>query len=279
MVSDVAQSTRLAVQPTLADLHQLQTSRTHRDQRGAFFVEGVRNLVAAVDHGLDIEALVVSERLLRSTPARQRVRALRRRGVPTLSLTPEDFRGVSRAERASGVAAVVRQRWSKLHQRAAEGSWVVLERVRSPGNLGSLIRSSSAFGSTGFVLLGEQIDPFDPTVVRATMGALFGQALIRTTLRSLTHWVRRRRAMVVGASPDASQDFRSVRYRAPALLVLGDERKGLSPAQRQLCQRLVRIPMANDVDSLNVAVAGSMLLYELRQGMRTERRHGPTRHA
>jgi TrmH family RNA methyltransferase len=249
----------------LAEVERLQADRSHRDVRRAFFAEGVRNLVEAVAGGFEIEAIVVSERLLTSSIARKLVRDRRGAGVPTIAVEPEDFRRVSRTPRASGVGAIVGQRWQRLHSASPRAGlcWVVLEEVRSPGNLGTLIRTSEAVGGAGLILVGDRVDPHDPAVVRATMGALFRQRLVRTTAGSLRHWLRRHGCHAVGASPDGAAEFHRVAYPRPTVLLLGEERRGLSPSQRGLCPRLVRIPMVGAADSLNVAVAGSLLMYEV----------------
>jgi TrmH family RNA methyltransferase len=190
---------------------------------------------------------------------------LKRAGVPFARVTPEQFRIVSKTERASGVAAILRQRIYSLDQikLADHQCWTVLSHVRSLGNFGTLMRTSSAVGAAGFILLGDSIDPFDPAVVRATMGALFKQALVRTTAEQLRRWVGMNNVQVIGASPDGTEDYRQVSYTRPALLMLGSERKGLTDVQRSICNRIVRIPMVEGMDSLNVAVAGSLLMYEV----------------
>ena len=133
--------------------------------------------------------------------------------------------------------------------------------VRSLGNLGTLLRTSAAVGAAGFILLGQQIDPYEPVVVRATMGALFKQTLVRTNIERFRHWIQKHRLAVVGASPDGVVEYDQVRYTLPTVLLLGNERSGLTEEQRSLCQQIVRIPMAGGTDSLNLAVAGSLLLY------------------
>jgi RNA methyltransferase, TrmH family len=98
------------------------------------------------------------------------------------------------------------------------------------------------------------------------MGALFGQALVRTSVTTLRHWIRRHRCRVVGASPDGRRPLHRQRFSRPTLLLLGEERKGLNSVLRGLCHDLVRIPMVGRADSLNLAVAGSLLLYEVYRG-------------
>lgn len=253
----------LAIGPTLAHAARLQRDRAYRDAHRQFFVEGVRNFVAAVDHGHIVDALLYSERLLTAPLARKLVRQLKRAGAPFARLTPEQFRSISRAERAAGVAAVLRQRIGPLAN-VAPGTWpcwVALSQVRAPGNLGTLVRTAAAVGAAGFILLGNGVDPFDPAVVRASMGALFGQTFVRASLAELRRWASQHQLMVVGASPDGALDYDQLRYPHPSLLVLGEERSGLTAEERALCHQLVRIPMVAGTDSLNLGVAGSLLMY------------------
>ncbi|MDJ0635139.1 MAG: RNA methyltransferase [Xenococcaceae cyanobacterium MO_188.B29] len=256
---------RLNVASLLTEVAQLQSNRNLRDRRNLFYIEGVRNFIQAVESGFNIATILHSEKLLIVPPARQLVRKLRRSGVNTINLTPEEFRKISHTEKASGIAAIVRQHWTKLHQISPQTGlcWIALEKVRSPGNLGTLIRTSEAIGGSGFIFVGGNIDPYDPGVIRATMGALFHQRLIRTSFDSLRHWIRRYPCGVVGASPEARVDFHRFKYPRSTILFLGEERKGLSKNQQDLCNHLIRIPMVGKSDSLNLAVAGSLLLYEV----------------
>ena len=250
---------------TLDEIGRLQTDRAHRGARRTFFVEGVRNVVEAIENGFCIETLVHSDQLLTVPIARRLIRDRRRSGTPTLNVSPEAFRQLSTTPRASGVGAIVAQQWSQLHGASPRAGlcWVVLEAVRSAGNLGSLIRTSEAVGGAGFILVGPRIDPFDPAVVRASMGALFRQVFIRTDHCSLRHWLRRHRCRAVGASPEGPVELHRFDYPRPTVLVLGEEREGLTPPQRELCRDFVRIPMVGAADSLNLAVAGSLILYEV----------------
>jgi RNA methyltransferase, TrmH family len=250
---------------TLNEVRRLRADRAHRDARGTFFVEGVRNVVHAIESGFNIETLIYSEKLLIAPIARKLIRDRRRSGTPTLSVSPEIFRQFSTTRHASGVAAIVAQRWSPLHGTSPRAGlcWVILDEVRSDGNIGSLIRTSEAIGGAGFILVGARIDPFDPAIVRASMGALFRQTFIRTNNHSLRNWLRRHRCRVIGASPDGSAELHHFDYPRPTILVLGEERRGLTPFLRAICSDLVRIPMVGAADSLNLAVAGSLFLYEV----------------
>jgi TrmH family RNA methyltransferase len=255
---------QLDITSTLSAIERLQNERAYRDARRLFFIEGVRNFIAAIDHRYPFEALPYSEKLLTNPISRKLVRKLKRAGVPFARVTPEQFRSVSRTERASGVGAILRQRVYGLDQIGLDQShsWVSLSRVRSPGNFGSLVRTSAACGGTGFILTSDRFDPFDPGPVRATMGAFFKQKIVRTSTERMAGWVRKHKIQVIGASPDGSVAYDQCVYRHPLVLLLGDERKGLTEDQRRMCDHVVRIPMVRGMDSLNLSVAGSLLMYE-----------------
>ena len=209
--------------------------------------------------------MIVSERLLISGVGRKIVRTLRRAGTPTTRVSPEVFRSISTAERASGVGLIVgkpNERLSRFTPSSGE-FWLLLESLRSLGNLGTLLRTSVAAGGQGLILIGGDIDPFDPAVVRASMGMLFRQRIVRTNLTECRHWVDARGVAVVGASASATHAYFGHRFSGPTLIALGHERRGLSDGVRRMCNQLVCIPMAQGIDSLNVSVAGSLLMYEI----------------
>lgn len=263
--SNIGQSRRLDVEDALAEVKKLQIDRKFRHTSKLFFIEGVRNFVQAIDNRFDIATILFSEKLLIAPLARKLVRRSRRDGINCISLTPEEFRSISCTERASGVAAIIHQRWLNLDATMPQAGlfWVALDTVRSPGNLGTLIRTSEAVGGAGFILIGGRIDPFDPDVIRSAMGAHFHQRFVRTDFAALHRWVKYYNCSVVGASPDGTNDLHQFNYPCSTLLFLGEERQGLTPEQRNLCKHLIRIPMIGNADSLNLAVAGSLLMYEV----------------
>jgi TrmH family RNA methyltransferase len=246
---------------TPADVLALR-HRAARDATGTFFAEGTRFLVSAIDAGATIDTVVVAPKLLRSPIGQMLARRLRMRGVRELRLAPDEFARISMMPEPQGVGVVVRQTWTRLAP-DHDACWIALEEVRSPGNLGTLLRTADATGATGLCVLGGRVDPFEPSVVRATMGSIFWRRIARTSLAELRAFAASTGAVIVGAAAGAPRDFREVSYRRPVILMLGGERKGLTPAQMQACDVLVRIPMSGRTDSLNLAVAGSVLLYEV----------------
>lgn len=140
---------------------------------------------------------------------------------------------------------------------------MALHAVSNPGNLGMILRTCDAVGCDCVMLLDRTADPHDPTALEASTGAIFSQRLVRAEFRAFAAWARRAPCMVVGTSPSASADYRAVRYRAPMVLLMGSEQHGLSPDQQAICDVVVTIPMRGQGDSLNLAVATSIVLYEV----------------
>jgi TrmH family RNA methyltransferase len=230
-----------------------------------FFVEGIRIVAAAAELGADVELCVVAPQLLTSRIGQEVVQTLAGRSVPCLEVTAEVFESISGKEGPQGLGAVVRQRWELLEEvrHGKELCWVALNAVADPGNLGTILRTSDAVGAAGVILLGPTTDPYDPAALRASMGAVFSQRLVRATFPALVAWKQRIGYTLVGTSHAAATDYTSVSYRAPLVLLMGSEREGLSSEQRAACDLTVRIPMVGRSDSLNLAVATAVVLYEI----------------
>lgn len=239
--------------------------RKEREQSGLYFVEGIRLVVEAVQLNAPIAQLVVAPALLASRFAQDIVEAQRRAGTPCLEVTEKVFKSLSTKDNPQGLAAVVQQRWSSLadlHPQQ-ELCWTALSGVHDPGNLGTILRSGDAVGSAGVILVGHTTDPYDPEAVRASMGAIFSQQVARASLAQIAAWKQAHGVFVAGTSDAAANDYQVVTYRQPLVLFMGSEQQGLSPDEMALCDVMVRIPMVGRSDSLNLAIATSVVLYEI----------------
>jgi TrmH family RNA methyltransferase len=249
--------------PTVKKIRALR-DRKARDESGRFFVEGIRIVGEAGELEADVEICVVAPDLLSSPYGAEVARRLGER-VTLLEVSADVFRSISTKEGPQGIGAVIRQTWGSLQDidPAGDFCWVALDAVQDPGNVGSIVRTSDAVGGAGIILLGAGTDPHDPSALRAGMGAVFSQRMVRATFEELALWTRRNRCVMVGTSGSASVDYQSVCYRSPAVLLMGSEREGLSEEQLAVCDAVVSIPMAGRSDSLNLAVATGVILYEM----------------
>ncbi len=245
-------------------IHRLRL-REERERAGLYYIEGMRFVDQAITHGAKIETLVVSRPLLTHPYAQRLVRRQERMGTSTVYVTPEVLQRVSLVDDPQGIGAIVRQRWERLSDLNVgdELCWLAHNFVRSPGNLGTVLRTSEAVGAAGMILLDEETDPYEPAAVRATMGALFAQRFVRASKEAFVEWKRQAGVFLVGTSPAAKRDYSEVVYRRPTVLLMGEERKGLPPDLQVLCDEMVRIPMVGKSDSLNLAIATSVMLYEM----------------
>jgi RNA methyltransferase, TrmH family len=240
-------------------------AREERERTGLFYIESIRFVMQALQHHAHIEHLVICRELLTHPFAQRLVREQQKRGMPVLEVSRATMEHLSQVQNSQGLGAVVRQRWQRLEsvRPKRELCWIAIETIRSPGNLGSILRTSDAVGGAGLILLGDTTDPYDPGTVRATMGALFTQRFVRTSRESFARWSRRKQYLLIGTSPAAPQDYQEVNYTLPTILLMGEERKGLPAELQTLCDLVVNIPMVGESDSLNVATAAGVLLYEL----------------
>ncbi|MFZ1104088.1 MAG: RNA methyltransferase [Hyphomicrobiaceae bacterium] len=242
--------------------------RKARRESGLFVAEGAALLVTARDAGWEPKILVFLAGSAGSGVAHGLVRWAEAAGAECLEVSQAVLAKLAARENPQTMLGVFEQVWKPLPDPAtvaADALWVGLEAVRDPGNLGTIVRTVDAAGAAGVVLIGPSVDPYAREAVRATMGSVFNVPLVRASAQDGLAWVQRWRGDVVGAHLAATDDFRSVAYRQPTLLLMGSEGPGLSPELSAACTRRVRIPMAGRIDSLNLAVATALMLYEIRR--------------
>lgn len=240
-------------------------NRHEREQTGLFFIEGIRIVVEAAQAGARIETLVVAPELLKSQIGQETVRQEQARGGPVLEVSAQVFKSLSVKEGPQGIGAVLHERWEPLDEVRLTNDlcWVALDAAQDPGNIGTILRTNDAVGGTGIMLLGNCADPYDPSALRASMGAIFSQRLVKASFADFARWKERHHYTVVGTSDSARLDYRAAHYHTPLVLLMGSERQGLSAEQQAMCDQMVCIPMAGRSDSLNLSVATGIVLYEI----------------
>jgi TrmH family RNA methyltransferase len=145
------------------------------------------------------------------------------------------------------------------------GVWVALEGIKDPGNLGTIIRTADAVGAEGVILVGDTVDPFGVEAVRATMGSIFHMKLARMSVAEFKEWRKGWPGIVVGTHLSGKSDYRTIDYERPVMLFMGNEQSGLPEDLAATCDHLVKIPQAGRADSLNLAIATGVMLYEIRR--------------
>jgi TrmH family RNA methyltransferase len=250
--------------PRFLALRSLQTTQG-RFRIGLYLIEGIRHVARAVEHHAPIQSFFVDPSVLSNPFGRKLARQLKHSGVPGLQLSRQLYREFTLAAEPQGIGAVLRQQWAPINgiQPEQNSTWLAVESIDSPGNLGTIIRTAEATGVAGIFIIGFDADPFDPAAVRASMGSLFSRKLVKCTAREFTDWAKSSRVSIIASSPAGLLDYKALRCRWPAVLLLGSERHGLSDQLIEASDFTVRIPMLGRCDSINVAVAAGVLLYEI----------------
>ena len=250
--------------PLVQELRQLR-SRQERERTGTFYIEGNRIVAQALQSPYEVSLGVIAPDLLMGDHAHQTAAALRASDAPIVEMSPQAFGSIAFKENLQGIGAVVRARLEGLESvRLAAGvGWVALDNVGNSGNLGAILRTCDAVGVEGIILLGQTTDPYHPAAVRASMGAIFTQRLVRASYQEFMDWKALHGYQVIGTSGEATVNYRAASYSSPCILLMGSERLGLTPAQQAACDLTVSIPMIGTGDSLNLAVATSVVLYEM----------------
>ena len=258
---------RLITSPSNETLKRVRALREkkYRAREGLFLAEGMRIVAEAVEAGHLPRMLIHAEEAAAHPLLRRLAAATEAGGGEVITTTPEilgKLSGKDNPQMLLGVFAPVAGTLADIDRNAAF-AWVVCQSLKDPGNLGTILRTCDAVGAGGVILLDAGCDPYSVEAVRASMGALFTNHIVQAAGGDFFAWLREGPAQLVGASLNASIDYQAPRYAAPTFLFMGNEQSGLPADYEAQCDLLVKIPMRGRADSLNVAVATAVLLYEV----------------
>ena len=242
--------------------------RKARRETGLFVAEGASVLMTARENGWRPQILVHGAEARENRAHRDLIDWALREGSEGLEVSRAVLEKLAAKENPQNLMGVFEQRWAALPQtKSLEKSalWIALDEIRDPGNLGTIMRTVDAVGADGVILVGNCCDPYQREAVRATMGSLFAVPLVKVERAAFVDWAKSWPGDRIGTHLDATADFREGDYNGPTLLIMGREGPGMSDEVAAVCNRLVKIPMAGKLDSLNLAVATALMLYEVKR--------------
>ncbi|HEX8384405.1 MAG TPA: RNA methyltransferase [Sphingomonas sp.] len=250
--------------PLVKHARNLREKR-HRRESGQFLAEGLRILTEARESGRVPRLLFFTGATAAHPLVVRLIDAVEAAGGEALETTPDILSKLSGKDNPGAVMGVYDEFGATLDDldRDASGIWLVAERLRDPGNLGTMLRTGDAVGAGGLILVGDCVDPFSVEAVRASMGALFTVPVVRCEWDAFLEWLRGGPGQLVGLSLDTERDYRAVDYAAPTFLLTGNEAQGMPEGYAEACDLLVKIPMLGRADSLNAAVATAVMAYEV----------------
>jgi TrmH family RNA methyltransferase len=269
-VGQVKEVTSLA-NPIVKDIKAL-TQKKSREETGTFMAEGLKLVIDALELGWTIRTLVYAKAAKSKPLVEQMAAKTVASGGLVLEVNEKVLVSITRRDNPQMVVGIFDQRWKPLKDiRPASGeTWVALDRVRDPGNLGTIIRTCDAAGASGVILVGDATDPFSLETVRATMGSVFAVPVAKATQEEFLAWKKTAGVSVVATHLAGAVDYRTIDYKKkPVVLLMGNEQSGLPDVLANQADAVARIPQAGRADSLNLAVATAVMLFEARRHVLT----------
>ncbi|MFO7820752.1 MAG: RNA methyltransferase [Lentisphaeria bacterium] len=249
--------------PRVKSLRKLR-KRRERDKSGKVLIEGYRELLRALDNNYPIEELYICPDLFIGKNEPALIQRVEEKGVQVITLAPDIFRKTAYRDRPEGLLAVGPQQHLGLDdlQLGKTPLLIVVEAIEKPGNLGTILRSADATGVDALILCDACTDLYNPNVVRASTGTLFTIPVAEADSESTAGWLHRQNIRTLAATPHSDTLYTDTDMTGATAIIVGTEQYGLSPFWMNNAQIPVRIPMLGTADSLNVANATTLLLYE-----------------
>ncbi len=244
---------------------QALRDKRHRREEGLFLAEGLRILTEALETGRIPRILFFAAASAGHPLVRALIEAVEGDFGEAIETTPDILSKLSGKDNPQAVVGVFDTFETTLDMldRTASPIWLVAERLRDPGNLGTILRTGDAVGAGALILVDECVDPFSTEAVRASMGALFTVPIVRVIWPEFLTWLREGPGQLVGLSLQTEHGYREADYAAPTFLLTGNEAQGLPDEYEAECDLLVKMPMLGKADSLNAAVATAVMAYEV----------------
>lgn len=250
--------------PRIKEALNLRKSE-YRRQSGFFLIEGCRELRLALTSQIEIKDVFLCPELLETADLTVE---LRKKKAEVHEVSSEVYDKIAFGNRREGVLAIARQPRLLLSDVKLKSNplLMVLERIEKPGNLGAIVRTADASGAHAVIVSDSVIDMYNPNAVRSSVGALFAAQVVGAKAEEIISWLKANNITIICALPQADLLYTAANFRESCAIVLGSEDKGLGDLWKESADYQVRIPMRGKSDSLNVATAAGVLLYEaLRQ--------------
>jgi TrmH family RNA methyltransferase len=242
-------------------LRRLVQKRTLRWSEGVCIIEGPDLVRSAIETGQEFEALYVDSES--AAAVSDIVNLATQHGIRVFHLAPGVLEKVADSQSPQPVMGAVRFTPRAVSDLQARGTVVLIHHGRDPGNVGTIIRTASAFGATGVILTGQCVDPYNPKTLRATAGMIFHiPVVVNDSLPDVLEWFQAGGGATYATVVRDGTPVSRLPLGGDALLVMGNESEGLSDDDAALCHERLTIPMPGGTESLNVSVAAGLVLYE-----------------
>ncbi len=249
-------------------IRALKLNRTKRHQNGEVFVEGIDSIKQVDRASLEITRIITPDLESLSSWSKDLIR--KNRQAKIICMDHELYKSICDREEPSEIVITVKIKSTQLYDLNLPPNpfLLVFDRPSDYGNLGSLIRSANSFGVDALLIIGHSVDMYDPKVIRSSLGSIFHSTLVAIqSMQEFETWLKAEKEKsslrIVGTDSTGDISLLNSPLKRPIALILGNEAKGMSVALKHLCDEIVSIPLSGSVNSLNVACAGSILLWDV----------------
>lgn len=249
--------------PAVKEIKSLKNKK-YREEKGQYFIEGIRFVEEALKEKAVINSIVVSENLNNVKGGEEILEKVKGLKVPVYTVRDKIFKDISDTENPQGIMAVVKMTASSLEEILRKGSLIiVMDAIQDPGNMGTIIRTADAAGVTGIIVSKGCVDTYNPKVLRSTMGSIFHVNIHNTEdLSETINKIKERGITVLAAHLQGEANYFEQDMKRDCAIIIGNEANGISDDAAQQADVLVKIPMPGKSESLNASVAAGLLMYE-----------------
>lgn len=257
--------------PKIKQIRALK-QRKVRQATNLFVVEGIRHVGEAAEAGAQFAYVCYAPELLKSDYAPTLLNRLKKNGVPIYTVDASIFLSLADKDNPQGLLAVLHQPKNQLADlQPINHPWcVALVSPQDPGNIGTILRTLDAAGASGLLLLDDEkggnycADPYHPSAIRAGMGTHFWNPIVQANFIDFTTWAKSHKYQIYGTSAQNGTPYEEItHFKHPSILLMGNERQGLTNEQTITCHHIIRLPMHGHATSLNIAVATGIMLYKI----------------
>ena len=239
--------------------------RKNRSNSGFFIAEGERTCREALHHGWIPQYIIFNIERDKFLKIEDLFRQLNKNDGILLNVTQKILSKISKKDNPQTIIGVFEQRKIFLKEIKEDNSlaWLALERIRDPGNLGTIIRTCNATCIKSIILIGNCCDPYSPEAVRASMGAIFSVNIVNIDIDSFLLWAKKKNNKIVVTSLKSKKNYTECNWGKKPIIVMGNEQSGVSQEIESFADEMIKIPMLGTSDSLNLSVSTGVFLYEL----------------
>lgn len=247
--------------------------KKHRRRENKFIAEGLRILTEAREAGYIPDMIFLEQGQEEHPLAALLCDAVEAKGGDIIETSREIISKITGKDNAQMIVGVFDDIDVTLNDidRDDADIWMAVQDMRDPGNLGTMMRTCDAVGGGGLFLIDDCTDPFSVEAVRASMGAVFTQKIIKCAWDEFIAWKQSGTGQLIGTSLNTDKDYQAVEYQTPAFVLTGNEAQGLPPEYEKSCDILVKMPMKGKADSLNAALSSAVMSYEVLNQIRRKK--------